>query len=100
MKISAPLDPRILQRAARTLRAMSHPARLRLVELLRERERTVSDLMRLTGLSQVEVSRHLAVLKRAGVVHARAQANHRIYSILNPNAVRVLDCIRQHGGRR
>lgn len=98
--MSAPLDPQILQRAARTLRAMSHPARLRLVELLRTRERTVSDLMRLTRLSQVEVSRHLAVLKRCGVVRARAEANHRIYPILNPNAVRVLDCIRQHGESR
>jgi DNA-binding transcriptional ArsR family regulator len=52
-----------------------------MVELLRQRPRPVGELVRLTGLSQPGTSKHLRVLREAGLVRARVDAQRRVYEL-------------------
>ena len=69
---------------ARRLKVCGHPVRLRLLCAIENRQPCVSDLWQCLGEEQPVVSQHLAVLKRAGIVRARASGNRRIYSITDP----------------
>ena len=63
------------------LQALADPRRREIVELLLERERLVGDLVARLPIAQSGVSRHLRVLKEAGVVESRADGQRRIYSL-------------------
>jgi len=60
---------------------LAEPNRRRVLDLLREREHTVGELVDALGMSQPAVSKHLRVLRDAGLVDARVDAQRRIYSL-------------------
>src|SRR5919109_555718 len=64
-----------------TWTALADPSRRTMVALLRERPRAVNELVALTGLSQPGTSKHLRVLREAGLVRARAEAQRRVYEL-------------------
>lgn len=64
--------------------------RLHMVELLAERERSVGELVAQFRLSQPAISQHLKVLRDAGLVRVRPDAQRRLYS-LDPGPLRALD---------
>ena len=70
--------------------ALADDTRLGIVEALGEREASVGELVALFHLSQPAISQHLKVLRRAGLVRVRPQAQRRIYSI-DPKGLRELD---------
>jgi len=72
------------------LSALAEPNRLRIVELLRERPRSVNEITFDLGLSQPQASKHLKYLADAGVVLRRPIAQRRIY-MLNPEPFRQFD---------
>ena len=61
--------------------ALAEPNRRRILDLLLERERPVNDLVSLLRVSQPAVSKHLRVLRDAGLVEARVDAQRRVYRI-------------------
>jgi DNA-binding transcriptional ArsR family regulator len=61
---------------------LAEPNRRRVLDLLREQERTVGELVDALEMSQPAVSKHLRVLRDAGLVDARADGQRRIYSLL------------------
>lgn len=69
---------------------LADPSRRRILELLRTRERPVGELVDAVGLSQPAVSRHLRVLREAGLVDSRVDAQRRMYR-LRPDSLRELD---------
>ena len=94
------IDIQAIQKAAKILRVIGHTDRLRLVEAMEHHPKSVTELMRELKLSQVNVSKHLAVLKKNNIVQSRAQSNFRVYSIAYPNVIHVLNCLRAHGEKR
>jgi DNA-binding transcriptional ArsR family regulator len=64
-----------------TFATLAEPTRLRILDLLRERPRPVGELVDTLGLSQPGVSKHLRVLRDAGLVDVRPQAQRRIYQV-------------------
>ena len=70
--------------------AIAEPTRRRIVDVLRGRECSVSELVAALGMSQPAVSKHLRVLREAGVVAAEVRAQQRIYR-LEPAPFRELD---------
>jgi DNA-binding transcriptional ArsR family regulator len=60
---------------------IAEPNRRRVLDLLREQEHTVGDLVNALDMSQPAVSKHLRVLRGAGLVEARVDAQHRLYSL-------------------
>jgi DNA-binding transcriptional ArsR family regulator len=67
--------------AAAPFNALSDPARRRILELLRERERPVNELVERLRLSQPGVSKHLRVLREAGLVSVRPDGQRRWYGL-------------------
>ncbi len=66
---------------ARIAKALSHPTRLLMLDALAEGEMCVCDLTELVGADQSTVSKHLAVLKQAGIVDDRKEATMTFYSL-------------------
>ncbi|MEA2201301.1 MAG: hypothetical protein QOI89_1897 [Solirubrobacteraceae bacterium] len=60
---------------------LAEPNRRQILDLLRERERPVGELVEALAVSQPAVSKHLRVLREAGLVSARADAQRRLYSV-------------------
>ena len=73
-----------------TLAVLAEPNRRRILDILREGERPVGDLVATLKVSQPAVSKHLRVLREAGVVEARVDAQRRLYRI-RPEPLRELD---------
>src|SRR4029453_10155509 len=72
------------------LEVLAEPRRRAILDLLRDGERPVGDLVERLGLSQPGVSKHLRVLKNAGLVEARPEAQRRLYRI-RPEPLAELD---------
>lgn len=64
-----------------TFAALAEPSRLRIVELLRGGPRPVNDIGEQLRLNQPQVSKHLRVLKQAGLVEVQARAQQRVYEL-------------------
>jgi DNA-binding transcriptional ArsR family regulator len=60
---------------------LSEPSRRRILDLLLERERSVGELVGALGMSQPAVSKHLRVLREAGLVKVRIDAQKRWYGL-------------------
>jgi DNA-binding transcriptional ArsR family regulator len=69
---------------------LAEPNRRRILEVLRQGERPVGELVEALGMRQPAVSKHLRVLRDAGVVAARVDAQRRLYRI-EPGPLRALD---------
>jgi DNA-binding transcriptional ArsR family regulator len=72
------------------LEAIAEPTRRRILDAVREGERSVTDLVEIVGMHQPGVSRHLKVLRDAGLVEARPDAQRRLYR-LRPEPLQELD---------
>jgi DNA-binding transcriptional ArsR family regulator len=70
--------------------ALAEPHRRRILDLLRAGERPVADLVERLGLSQPGVSKHLRVLREAGLVASRADGRQRLYT-LRPQPLAEVD---------
>ena len=64
-----------------TFDVLAEPTRRRILDLLREAERPVNDLVTSLNVSQPGVSKHLRVLREAGLVEARVEAQRRVYRV-------------------
>ena len=69
---------------------LAEPHRRRILDLLLEAERPVGDLVADLALSQPAVSKHLRVLRDAGLVEVRAEAQRRLYRV-RPEPLRAID---------
>ena len=75
---------------ATTFEVVAEPRRREILDLLRDGERSVNELVKRMRLSQPGVSKHLRVLREAGLVEARADAQRRMYR-LKPEPLADLD---------
>jgi DNA-binding transcriptional ArsR family regulator len=66
---------------ATTFDVLAEPTRRRILDLLLDRERPVGELVKRLKLSQPGVSKHLRVLRQAGLVSVRTEAQRRIYGV-------------------
>ena len=66
---------------ATTFTALGEPNRLQIVELLRQRPFSVGDIVEALGIRQPQVSKHLKVLREAGLVADEAAGRRRIYAL-------------------
>jgi DNA-binding transcriptional ArsR family regulator len=93
-----PLPPELVERVAERFRVLGEPMRIRLLDALREGEASVRELQEATGASQQNVSQHLGVLLRSGIVDRRKQGNFSVYSIADPTVFAL--CEEVCGGLR
>lgn len=80
---------------ADAIKALANPKRLLIVDLLSDgSERTVTQLQDETGLSQSNVSQNLAILRTAGLVHARRDGNNVFYSVSDERVLKAVTLLR------
>jgi len=76
---------------AKVLKAMAHPMRILIVEALREKDLCGRDLCALGSISQSNVSRHLAMLKRVGIISDRRIDKRVMYRLETPSVLETLE---------
>jgi DNA-binding transcriptional ArsR family regulator len=76
-----PLPAPLVELIAERFRVLGEPTRIRLLDALRDGEATVHELQETIGASQQNISKHLGMLLRAGVVARRKRGNFSVYSI-------------------
>lgn len=77
---------------ARILKAMAHPVRLIIVDLLREGELSFSELKEKFPFDKSTISKHLAILRDVGIVSSRRQGMDMVYKLEIPCALDFLEC--------
>jgi DNA-binding transcriptional ArsR family regulator len=78
---------------SKLLKALSHPARLKLLATLMKRECCVGEIQNCLALSQPNVSQHLGILKRAGVISGTRERNKICYKISNERIKKILEIL-------
>jgi ArsR family transcriptional regulator len=96
MKTTKTGSKQLAERAS-VFKALGHPARLQIVEELAAGERCVCDLVELVGLGWSAVSRHLAVLKAAGVLDDEKRGLQVFYRVALPCVTTFTDCLNAAG---
>jgi DNA-binding transcriptional ArsR family regulator len=80
---------------AELFRALAHPARIRVLEVLADGERSVGEMQPLVGIELSHISQQLGVLRRAGLVGTRKDGTSVIYAIRDPMTAELLRVARQ-----
>lgn len=81
----------IYQVKADFFKTLGHPARIRVLELLREQERSVGEMIPLVGLEPSHLSQQLGVLRRANIVQARKEGSTVLYSVSDARIFQLLE---------
>jgi ArsR family transcriptional regulator len=84
-----------IERASRSLKAMSHPLRLKILCILGDREISVQDIVDSVGTSQSNISQHLAILRDKDILAARKDANRVYYRVSDNRTLRLIGLMKQ-----
>jgi DNA-binding transcriptional ArsR family regulator len=75
---------------AELFKTLGHPARIRILEVLRDGEANVADIADAVGVSGSTLSQHLATLRRADVISSRRDGSQVIYQVVDPRVFQLL----------
>lgn len=78
---------------ARIIKSLAHPARLLMVQTLTEGERCVCELTGIVGSDMSTVSKHLSLLKNAGIIQDEKRGNQVFYKLKTPCVLNFLGCV-------
>ncbi len=87
--------PPIFRLKADFFRVLGHPARVRILELLRDGERSVGELQAATGLESSGASQHLGAMRRQGLVESRRSGTSVFYRVKDPRLFQLLEIAKQ-----
>ena len=88
-------DDEDIERASRSLKAMSHPLRLKILCTLRAEEISVQDIVEHVGTSQSNISQHLAILRDKGILASRKDANRVFYRVSDSRTLQLVSMMRE-----
>lgn len=88
-------DATLFELHAEVCKIFSHPKRLQIIEALRDKELTVSEVVARLRIPKANVSQHLAVLRQKKVVATRREGLNIYYRIANPKIIQACDLMRQ-----
>jgi DNA-binding transcriptional ArsR family regulator len=97
-EVPHPLPAPLVELIAERFRVLGEPMRIRLLDALREGPATVQELQQAAGASQQNVSKHLGVLLRSGLVSRRKEGNFSLYAIADDGVFEL--CEQVCGGMR
>src|SRR5436190_16910537 len=80
----------LYQLKAEFFKTLGHPARIRVLELLSQREHAVSEMLPEVGIEAANLSQQLAVLRRTGLVTTRKEGSNVYYSLTSPHVAELL----------
>ena len=80
---------------AGVFQALAHPVRVHIIELLKNGEKAVSELLASLGVEQANASQHLAILRAKNLVFTRKDGNQVFYALRDPALAEVLDSLKR-----
>jgi len=89
------MEEKIFQMHAEVCKSMANPTRLKIMNLLREGEKSVEELRKRLGLPQANLSQHLSVLRQRRIVSTRRAGLNIYYKVVNPKTIKACDILRQ-----
>jgi len=98
MVLPSPIPVDLAELIAARLRLIGDPTRIRILDLLREGELSVTEITEALGTSQQNASKHLGMLLQAGILARRKEGNSSIYSVADRDVYEL--CERVCGGLR
>jgi len=87
------MNKRAYEERAKIIKALAHPSRLMMVDALVEGEKCVCELTELVGSDMSTVSKHLSLMKEAGIVDDRKVGQQVFYSLRVPCIVKFVGCV-------
>ena len=84
-----------IETAARSLKAISHPLRLKILCVVGEDEVCVQSIVDAVGTSQSNISQHLGILRDKGVLQTRKDANRVFYRVADPRTLQLIGLMRE-----
>ncbi|WP_374243156.1 ArsR/SmtB family transcription factor [Zoogloea sp.] len=84
-----------IETAARALKAISHPLRLKILCVIGSEEACVQDIVEAVGTSQSNISQHLAILRDKDVLLTRKDANRVYYRVGDPRTLQLIAMMRE-----
>jgi DNA-binding transcriptional ArsR family regulator len=75
------------------LKALAHPARLKIVSGLVRDECNVGQIQKTLGLPQSTISQHLRILKNAGIIRGRREGTRTCYRVIDPRARKIVSLV-------
>lgn len=100
MLIGGIMDTKTAEHVAEVLKAVAHPVRLQIVELLEKKEMCVGDIVKALGGKQAITSQQLNMMKDKGVLKCRRVGAKVYYRIHNKNVIKLLHCVNDHCKRK
>ena len=80
---------------AEVCKVFSNPTRLEILNLLRDEELSVTELIAKTKLNQANISQHLSIMKSKGIVISDRKGKNIYYRLTNPKIIKAFDIIRE-----
>lgn len=84
-----------IETAARALKSIAHPLRLKILCVLGDKEICVQEIVDAVGTSQSNISQHLAILREKGILTARKEANRVFYRIDDSRILQLISMMRE-----
>ena len=94
MNTMLPTNDEDIEQAARSLKAMSHPLRLKILCALGDKEISVQEIVEIVGTSQSNISQHLGILREKGILVTRKHANRVYYRVGDKRTLRLISMMR------
>lgn len=80
---------------AEVCKTLANPTRLEILNLLRDGEKSVSELVKLIGITQANASQHLAILRHRNIINARKEGASVYYSLASRKIIQACDLLRE-----
>ncbi len=88
------INVEILEQAASTLKALAHPMRIAILNMLEDDKRlTVTEIHERLQIEQSAASHHLGILKNKGVLQSKREGKNTYYFLQNEGMSKILDCL-------
>ncbi|MDP5171635.1 MAG: metalloregulator ArsR/SmtB family transcription factor [Bacteroidia bacterium] len=92
--ISTKLEKATLEQTSASLKAIAHPIRLAMIDLLRDGQRmNVTEIYTALNMEQAVASQHLSILKSKGILESKRQGKHSYYFLRHPRVVDIINLI-------
>jgi ArsR family transcriptional regulator len=95
MMVDKNIEERMFQMHAEICKSMANPTRLKIMNLLREGEKSVEELKEYLKLPKANLSQHLSVLRQRRIVSTRRAGLNIYYRITNPKMIKACDILRE-----
>lgn len=84
------MEKAIANMTANYLKAMSHPSRIKIIKILVEKDQYVKDIAAKLSIEQSNLSQHLNVLKKQGIVDSKSEGTSVLYWLKNPTTHKII----------